>query len=377
MAGSSFGGALENDGRTHVKKPHEILYAIATAPERRRRLLTPVGLLIFTGLLLLVVFGSLFTDRALGLPRLLPGAAGSLIGLFLLAVGLPLWAWCVMVFRSARGTPVPFNPPRELVVAGPYAWMRNPMTIGVFASAFGVGFLLHSLSMVGVWTPVAFVVHAIAVKRLEEPELELRFGSSYTDYKRRVPMFIPRAPGRRTKGEIADLFPVFVPASFFEPGNWPGPYESLGIPGLGLTWAVLQSHQTMIYIDHLVQKHWEGEGIPWRERAVENVQRQSLPNIWTHEFPREDGSLFAVVMMHPDGVGPSRLLLRESLERLFPEGYLVALPEMSCGVAVSKTATGAELAKMKGVVDNCFQNGTRPLVPGMHEASALVRNPSP
>jgi protein-S-isoprenylcysteine O-methyltransferase Ste14 len=186
-----------------VRKPHEIFYAVAIGSERRRWLLTPVGLLIFTGLLLLVVFGGLFTDRTLGLPRLLPGAPGILIGLFLLAMGLPLWAWCIMVFRRARGTPVPFSPPRELVVAGPYAWVRNPMATGVFASLFGVGFLLHSLSMVCVWTPAAFVLHAIAVLRVEEPELELRFGPAYRDYRRRVPMFVPRAPGRRTKGPVA------------------------------------------------------------------------------------------------------------------------------------------------------------------------------
>jgi protein-S-isoprenylcysteine O-methyltransferase Ste14 len=186
-----------------VKKPHEIFYAVATGPERRRRLLTPVGLLIFTGLLLFVVIESLFTDRALGLPRLLPGAPGSLIGLLLLALGLPLWAWCIMVFGKARGTPVPFNPPQELVVVGPYAWMRNPMATGVFASLFGVGFLFHSFSMVGVWTPAAFVLHAIAVKRVEEPDLELRFGSSYRDYRRRVPMFVPRAPGRARNGPVA------------------------------------------------------------------------------------------------------------------------------------------------------------------------------
>ena len=182
-----------------VKKPHEVLYAVVIGPERRRRLLTPVGLFIFTGLLLLAIFGSLFTDRALRLPRLLPGARGSLIGVFLLAVGLPLWAWCILLFRRARGTPVPFNPPRELVVAGPYAWMRNPMATGVFAFLFGVGFLFHSLSMVCVWTPVFFVLHAIALKWVEDPELELRFGASYRDYRRRVPMFVPSTTRRITR----------------------------------------------------------------------------------------------------------------------------------------------------------------------------------
>jgi protein-S-isoprenylcysteine O-methyltransferase Ste14 len=177
----------------HLKKPHEIFYAVATGPQRRRRLLTPVGLLIFTGLLLLVVYGSLFTDRALDLPRLFPGAAGSVIGAFLLAGGLPLWAWCILAFRRAKGTAVPFNPPRELVVVGPYACVRNPMLSGVFACLFGLGFILHSLSMVLVWTPVFLMMNVIGLKVIEEPELELRFGASYRDYRRRVPMFLPRA----------------------------------------------------------------------------------------------------------------------------------------------------------------------------------------
>ena len=180
-----------------MKKAYEIFYAVAVGAERRRRLLTPVGLLVFTGLLLAIVYGSFVTDSALGLPHLLPGAPGSLIGLALLAAGLPLWAWCILVFWWARGTPVPFNPPRELVVAGPYARVRNPMAIGVFLSLFGLGFLLHSLSMVCGWTPMAFVLHAISVKRIEEPELAHRFGEKYRDYRRRVPMFFPRVLGKR------------------------------------------------------------------------------------------------------------------------------------------------------------------------------------
>ena len=178
-------------------KPSDVFYSVATGPERRRRLLTPVGLVVFSGLLLLVVFGSLRTDRALGLPPLLPGAVGTAVGAPLLAVGLMLWAWCILLFRRGKGTPVPFNPPRELVVVGPYAWVRNPMLTAVFACLFGLGFFLHSLSMVLVWTPVFILANAIELKLVEEPELERRFGASYGDYRRRVPMFVPRVARRQ------------------------------------------------------------------------------------------------------------------------------------------------------------------------------------
>jgi protein-S-isoprenylcysteine O-methyltransferase Ste14 len=143
-------------------------------------------------------------DRSLGLPRLLPGAPGSVIGIAFLAAGLVLWGWCVAWFRRAGGggTPVPFNPPHELVTVGPYAWVRNPMLTGVFSFIFGLGFLLNSVSMVFIWTPVFVVVNVIELKLVEEPELERRFGTSYREYKRRVPMFVPRPPGVAGKGRV-------------------------------------------------------------------------------------------------------------------------------------------------------------------------------
>jgi protein-S-isoprenylcysteine O-methyltransferase Ste14 len=176
----------------------DLFYSITTGPARRRAALTPIGLVVFAAMLLLVVFAGLLTDRVLGLPRLLAGSAGSLAGAILLAAGLTLCAWCVGLFAKAKGTPVPFNPPREFVIAGPYAWMRNPMLTGAFACLFGVGFLLHSLSIVLVWTPLFVAANVVELKRVEEPELERRFGASYVEYRNRVPMFFPRSPGSRT-----------------------------------------------------------------------------------------------------------------------------------------------------------------------------------
>ena len=148
-------------------------------------------------MLLLVVFGSLYMDRALDFPKLLSGPIGTLIGVLLLSLGMVIWAWCVVWFSKAKGTPVPFNPPRELVTAGPYAWSRNPMLTGVFAFLFGIGFLLHSVSMVFVWTPVFVILNVLELKLIEEPELERRFGESYIEYKRRVPMFVPKGARRQ------------------------------------------------------------------------------------------------------------------------------------------------------------------------------------
>ena len=69
------------------------------------------------------------------------------------------------------------------------------MLSGVFAAQFGLGFLFHSVAMVFLWTPVFVALNVIELKLVEEPEIERRLGEDYRDYKRRVPMFVPRPPG--------------------------------------------------------------------------------------------------------------------------------------------------------------------------------------
>jgi protein-S-isoprenylcysteine O-methyltransferase Ste14 len=112
------------------------------------------------------------------------------------AAGTALWLWCASLFWQARGTPVPFNPPRELVVVGPYTWVRNPMMSAVFAGLCGLGMAIHSWSLVLVWTPLFIIIDSIELKVVEEPELDARLGAAYIEYKTRVPMFLPRIFGR-------------------------------------------------------------------------------------------------------------------------------------------------------------------------------------
>lgn len=172
----------------------DFVHSVATGPNRRRELLTPVGLLIFGATLTIVIVGGLFTDRWLGLPALLPGNLGVVVGVAILTAGVLLSGWCVALFWKARGMPIPVNPPKELIVRGPYAWIRNPMLTGVFGMLFGLGLLLHSLGIALIWTPAYVLVQLAELKWVEEPELTRRFGSAYADYRAQVPMFIPR-PG--------------------------------------------------------------------------------------------------------------------------------------------------------------------------------------
>ena len=100
--------------------------------------------------------------------------------------------WSLLHFFKSKGTPVPFNPPPKLVDTGPYAYVRNPMVSGVVITIFGLGLLLKSISLAFIFTPVLFVFIYVELKVIEEPELELRLGEAYTQYKKKVPMFFPR-----------------------------------------------------------------------------------------------------------------------------------------------------------------------------------------
>jgi protein-S-isoprenylcysteine O-methyltransferase Ste14 len=131
-------------------------------------------------------------DATLGVGPLFPPAVRLIVGLPLAVAGALLSSWCIVVFASASGTPVPFSPPRQLVVRGPYMHTRNPMVTGLLASLLGVGLLMGSPSLVLGLTPLATIGAVAELKLVEEPELKRRLGAGYDDYRRRVPMFMPR-----------------------------------------------------------------------------------------------------------------------------------------------------------------------------------------
>jgi protein-S-isoprenylcysteine O-methyltransferase Ste14 len=163
---------------------------VVTSAGRRPRW-TLAGLTLFATSLAVVVAAGLATDRLLSLARLPPGPVWRAVGLGLLLSGIGLCTWCVALFGRARGTPVPVNPPTELIQSGPYAWVRNPMLTGVFAALFGAGVLLRSPSIVLLWAPVYVLLHVLELRRVEEPELERRFGVAYRAYRDAVPAFLP------------------------------------------------------------------------------------------------------------------------------------------------------------------------------------------
>ena len=117
-------------------------------------------------------------------------------GWALAAAGATLAASGVAVFATrGRGTPAPFDPPRQFVADGPYRRVRNPMYVGAFGVMTGMGLATGSISILLLSAVFALLAHAFVVL-YEEPDLERRFGDSYRRYLRTVGRWIPRRQGK-------------------------------------------------------------------------------------------------------------------------------------------------------------------------------------
>jgi protein-S-isoprenylcysteine O-methyltransferase Ste14 len=133
------------------------------------------------------------------IPALIVWLAGSnvqpvtaVIGALVVAAGIGLVAWTVTLFvRIGRGTLAPWSPTSELVVAGPYRVVRNPMITGVGTILAGEALFFRSWG-IAIELAVFAAVNAIYFPLVEEPGLRRRFGADYEEYCARVPRWLPR-----------------------------------------------------------------------------------------------------------------------------------------------------------------------------------------
>lgn len=153
------------------------------------------AVIILPGTAVLAVPGLLLRMTAGGLWdwQIAPAATPQFwVSLSVFAAGLGLGGWTGWLFLTrGRGTPAPWNPPKRLVVAGPYRYVRNPMISGVIAMLFTEAIFFDSLALIS-WAVLFSAANMVYMPLFEEPSLEARFGDDYRDYKRHVPRWLPR-----------------------------------------------------------------------------------------------------------------------------------------------------------------------------------------
>lgn len=78
----------------------------------------------------------------------------------------------------------------KIVSTGLYSRIRHPQYFGGILAHIGISFLLSSFLAL-ITTPIVILLNFL-ISWKEEKELIKEFGEDYEDYKKRVPMFIPK-----------------------------------------------------------------------------------------------------------------------------------------------------------------------------------------
>ena len=133
--------------------------------------------------------------RAPQIPPLSEWGAWQYVGATLVALGAAGLVWCGWHFAvTGLGTPAPFDPPKKLVVRGPYRYVRNPMYFSVVTVLAGESLFFASWALVRYLVFCWVVVH-LFVLLYEEPTLRGKFDADYEEYCRKVWRWVPRFPG--------------------------------------------------------------------------------------------------------------------------------------------------------------------------------------
>jgi protein-S-isoprenylcysteine O-methyltransferase Ste14 len=145
---------------------------------------------LFIGFVLVYLPARLLSWSGIVRPATLaaPQVAGTVLGV----VGAAVALWCILTFATiGKGTPAPFDPPRRLVIRGPYRFVRNPMYIGAGLALASAALFYESLPLLG-YAALFFLVTHTFVVLYEEPTLRRTFGPDYEAYCRQVRRWLPR-----------------------------------------------------------------------------------------------------------------------------------------------------------------------------------------
>ena len=112
------------------------------------------------------------------------------IGIPILLGGLTLACWAKAVMKTNWGVPAQHDITRQksLVTSGPFAYVRNPIYLGLLL--YFIGFELALMSWILAGAVPLFILIRMAITK-EETLLSKYFGKSYAAYCKKVPRLFP------------------------------------------------------------------------------------------------------------------------------------------------------------------------------------------
>jgi protein-S-isoprenylcysteine O-methyltransferase Ste14 len=92
--------------------------------------------------------------------------------------------------RDGAGTPLPLDQTNNLVVSGPYHYVRNPMAIAGIGQGIAIAIVFQSVPIL-IYSALGALVWHLVVRPAEERDMAQRFGQPYEIYRRQVSCWIP------------------------------------------------------------------------------------------------------------------------------------------------------------------------------------------
>ena len=108
------------------------------------------------------------------------------IGAVICFLGLFIRAWAAGHIRKEK----------ELAVAGPYRFTRNPLYLGSFILGLGLAVGTRSYWGLGIFLFYFLAFYPVVIIE-ERDRMRRLFAAAYVDYERRVPVFIPTLRGSK------------------------------------------------------------------------------------------------------------------------------------------------------------------------------------
>ncbi len=92
--------------------------------------------------------------------------------------------------RDGAGTPLPLDQTNDLVVSGPYRYVRNPMAIAGIGQGIAISIVFQSVPVL-IYSLLGALVWHLVIRPIEERDMLERFGERYSTYQQHVSCWIP------------------------------------------------------------------------------------------------------------------------------------------------------------------------------------------
>ena len=121
-----------------------------------------------------------------------PSTLSMIVGVVLVALGEAIRLWGVAYAGSLTRVTGEVGAP-EIIVAGPFAYVRNPLYVGNMLTYIGIGIMSNALFPWLVFAALLwFAFQYYQIVLLEEEFLQQKFTTLYSEYRKAVPRFLPR-----------------------------------------------------------------------------------------------------------------------------------------------------------------------------------------